>query len=95
MGILLLYRVCLSDLCLRHDDSGLFTCALNGVEVRKIAVNWHLSTFEHADAAGGCGRVQVLTNFGQALFRAWKSENHAWPTRPASLFKLIHGHVLL
>jgi hypothetical protein len=78
MRVLFLNRVGLDDLGLRHDEFGLFRCAFARYEDGGSEKDdYRLSTPAHADA-GGCGRVQVLTNFGQARFRSSKS--HLAPT---------------
>jgi hypothetical protein len=80
LRILFLYRVGVRDFSLRHDVCVLFKGTFAGCEDAKSETDeCRPSTPAHADAAGGCGRVQGLTNFGQALFRSSKSRRHPWP----------------
>lgn len=61
----------MSDFGLRHDDCGLFRRAWErGGNCRREDDSPLQSTPAYADAAGGCGRVLVLTNSGQAPFRS-------------------------
>jgi hypothetical protein len=85
LRILFLYRVGVRDFSLRHDVCVLFKGTFAGCEDAKSETDeCRPSTPAHADAAGCCGRVQGLTNFGQALFRSSKSRSHPWPPQLSS-----------
>jgi hypothetical protein len=64
MRIVILHRVCLDDLSLRHDGCDLFKQAFAEVKVVVVKDVVKLSTVAHADAAGGCGKGPLVTNFG-------------------------------